>query len=104
MADSNHDPQQRRRKLTEAIFRRTERKLRARRERHRGVWFGLGMFGLVGWAVAIPALLGTAIGYWLDRRTAGSVSWTLTLLLVGVVIGCFNAWYWVRQESRLDGD
>jgi ATP synthase protein I len=68
----------------------------------RGVWFGLGMFGLVGWAVAIPTLLGIAAGVWIDRRTAGPYSWTLMGLMAGVVLGCINAWFWVRKESRRD--
>jgi ATP synthase protein I len=72
---------------------------RARRAGRWSVWFGLGMFGLVGWAVAIPALLGVALGVWLDGRVPGRRSWTLTLLLVGLALGCVNAWYWVKRES-----
>jgi ATP synthase protein I len=82
------------------IGRKAERKLRARKEKHRTAWFGLGMFGLVGWSVVVPALLGIALGIWLDRRWPGQVSWTLTLLIIGVALGCVNAWYWVKQESR----
>ena len=63
------------------------RKLKARRERDRTVWFGLGMFGLVGWSVAIPALLGTALGLWIDSRWPSRVSWTLMLLVIGVALG-----------------
>jgi ATP synthase protein I len=64
------------------------------------VWFGLGMFGLVGWSVAIPTLIGTFVGLWLDKTWPGRPSWTLTLLLTGVMVGCWNAWYWVKRESR----
>jgi ATP synthase protein I len=60
----------------------------------------LGMMGLVGWSVAIPTLIGVALGWWIDRSWPGRMSWTLTLLFVGVAIGCLNAWYWVRQESE----
>ena len=28
------------------------------------------------------------------------ISWTLTLLIIGVVLGSLNAWYWVKRESR----
>ena len=76
------------------------RKLKARRNSTRGVWFGLGMMGLIGWSVAIPTLLGAAIGIWLDNRHPGSYSWTLMLLIIGLVIGCLNAWYWVAKEDR----
>ncbi len=76
------------------------RKLQARRNDHRSVWFGLGMFGLVGWSVAAPALAGIAVGLWIDSRWPSRVSWTLTLLFVGVSLGCYNAWRWIREESR----
>jgi len=86
-------------------FRRTiadkeDRKVRARRQGDRGPWFWLGMFGLVGWSVAIPTLLGISIGVWLDRRFESRISWTLTMLFVGVALGCWTAWYWVRRESQ----
>lgn len=86
----------------EAIGRSAERKLKARRTRNRSVWFGLGMFGLVGWAVAVPTLLGIAFGLWLDSHLQSDFSWTLALLLAGVVLGCVNAWFWVDRESRHD--
>lgn len=86
--------------LDEAVGRQARRKLRARRRGDRSAWFGLGMFGLVGWSVALPTLIGTAIGLWLDERYTGEVSWTLTFLIIGVAVGCLNAWFWVRQESN----
>jgi ATP synthase protein I len=88
--------------LIETVGTKENRKIRARKEEDRGVWFGLGMFGLVGWAVAIPALIGIAVGIWIDKRWPSPYSWTLMLLVIGVVVGCLNAWYWVRRESRRD--
>jgi ATP synthase protein I len=88
--------------VPEIVGRKAERKLRARRAGRRGVWFGLGMFGLVGWAVALPTLGGAALGLWLDARVSSRVSWTLTLLLLGALLGALNAWWWVRRESRHD--
>jgi ATP synthase protein I len=88
------------REVSEAVGRKAERKLRARGAGRRGIWFGLGMFGLVGWAVALPTVAGVALGLWLDTRFPSRVSWTLTLLLVGALLGSLNAWYWVKRESR----
>lgn len=88
--------------VTAEIGRKAERKLKARREKHRGVWFGLGMFGLVGWSLAIPTILGIALGVWLDAHFENDVSWTLTFLFIGVILGCLNAWFWVKRESRHD--
>lgn len=89
-----------RRDLEQEIATKQERKIQARREGDRSVWFGLGMFGLVGWAVAVPALIGVAIGLWIDSSWPSRFSWTLMLLVFGVVIGCLNAWWWVQRESQ----
>jgi ATP synthase protein I len=75
-------------------------KLRARRNAAHGVWFGLGMMGLIGWSVVVPTLAGAALGIWLDRHHPGQHSWTLTLLIVGLVLGCVNAWAWVAKQDR----
>lgn len=85
-----------------AVRSKERRKLRARKEGDRSVWFGLGMFGLVGWSVAVPTLAGIAIGIWVDRTWPGPRSWTLMFLVIGVIVGCVNAWYWVKRESRHD--
>lgn len=95
-------PRDRAERISAEIGRKAERKLKARGARRRGVWFGLGMFGLVGWAVAVPTLLGILLGVWLDDLVPGRISWTLTLLFVGIALGCLNAWYWISRESRHD--
>lgn len=59
---------------------------------------GLGMFGMVGWSVAVPTLLGVALGIWLDKTFPQSFSWTLTGLILGLIAGCVIAWNWVIKE------
>ncbi|MBC7700516.1 AtpZ/AtpI family protein [Aquabacterium sp.] len=76
------------------------RKIKARRDASQGVWFGLGMMGLIGWSVAVPTLAGAALGLWLDERQAGAHSWTLALLVGGLCLGCLNAWHWVAKEDK----
>jgi ATP synthase protein I len=85
--------------LGQEVGTKAARKLRARRHVTRTVWFGLGMMGLIGWSVVIPTLLGAALGIWLDKRYPGSHSWTLMLLVIGLIIGCVNAWHWVAKED-----
>jgi len=85
--------------LAGQIGAKAARKLKARKSTQ-GVWFGLGMMGLIGWSVVVPTLLGAALGLWLDQHHPGKHAWTLALLVVGLAIGCLNAWYWVAQQEK----
>ena len=76
------------------------RKLKAARGAKKSIWFGLGMSGLIGWSVSVPTVIGAAIGNWVDKRYPSQYSWTLMLLLIGLIIGCFNAWHWVHSEYK----
>ena len=83
---------------------KTRRKLRSQRNPTPGLWFGLGMMGIIGWSVVIPTLLGAALGIWLDSYYQDQHSWTLALLIAGLTLGCFNAWYWVDKEQQMMRD
>jgi ATP synthase protein I len=87
-------------RLSREIGAKAERKLKAKRQDVPGIWFGLGMMGLIGWSITIPTLLGASLGLWLDRHYAGTHSWTLALLVAGLVLGCWNAWHWVAREQK----
>jgi len=93
---------QKKHKGASEIKRKAARKLKARSENRRSILFGFGMFGLIGWAVAIPTLIGAALGQWLDRIAPSSFSWTLALIVAGVCMGCWNAWRWMNQERSDD--
>ncbi|WP_367754236.1 AtpZ/AtpI family protein [Flavobacterium sp. WC2430] len=77
-----------------------KRKLKALKENKRSIWFGLGMFGLVGWSITIPTLVGIAIGLWLDKKYPESFSWTMSFLIIGLFTGCLIAWHWVAKENK----
>lgn len=87
-------------RLAGEVGAKAARKLKAQRDPAPGVWFGLGMMGLIGWSVVVPTLLGAALGLWLDSRHPGPHAWTLALLVAGLAIGCVNAWHWVAKEDR----
>jgi ATP synthase protein I len=76
------------------------RKVNAKRHGVQDIWMGLGMFGLIGWAVAIPTVLGALLGAFIDKHHPGVHSWTLSLLIVGLFLGCLNAWHWVSKEEK----
>jgi ATP synthase protein I len=90
--------------LLREVARKGERRERARREGRHGLGYGLGLFGLIGWSVAVPTLLAIALGVWIDRRYPSPYSWTLMLMFVGIVVGCLNAWFWLRREGGLDDE
>lgn len=86
--------------LARQVGAKAARRLKAQRHTARTIWFGLGMMGLIGWSVVVPTLLGAALGVWLDQHYPGPHSWTLTLLFIGLIIGCVNAWHWVAKEDK----
>ena len=85
--------------FSDEVTKKEKRKLKALRDKN-SVWFGLGLMGMVGWSVAVPALAGVALGLWLDKSYPQSFSWTLTLLFAGIITGGIIAWYWLLKEDK----
>ena len=79
-------------RLDEEVRRHRERRDRAHREGGRSIGRDLGLVGVIGWTLVIPALLGVYAGRTLDRRFGSGVFWTLGLLVAGVLVGCVLAW------------
>ena len=100
MTEEGNKSEKDRTALSQDVAAKAARKLKARRNPTQGVWFGLGMMGLVGWSVVVPTLLGAALGIWLDKHHPGKHAWTLALLVAGLAIGCLNAWHWVAKEEE----
>lgn len=100
MNNKPETPEKKASTLATKVGDKATRKLRARRHASQGVWFGLGMMGLIGWSVAVPTLIGAGVGMWLDKRFPDGRSWTLALLVAGLTIGCLNAWHWVAKENE----
>jgi ATP synthase protein I len=71
---------------------------RARASRRLSFWRGLGLLGMVGWMVSLPAVFGAVAGRWLDGRSGSGVFWTLSLLALGLVLGCVAAWRYAQRE------
>lgn len=103
MKEKAENSKTRQRKRAESFVREIAKKerikIRIRREGDETIWFGLGVFGVVGWSVAIPTLIGVALGLWIDKTWPSQYSWTLTLLIGGVMLGSLNAWYWVKKAG-----
>lgn len=102
------------RKFPDEVGAKEQRKLRAERDPTVGAWYGLGLFGVVGWSVALPTLGGILLGVWIDLTWPSARSWTIMLLVGGLGAGCLNAWLWLnrqrkkiieeREREHVDGD
>jgi len=84
----------------EEIEVKVKRILKAQQNDKKSIWFGLGMMGIVGWTIAVPTLAGVALGIWLDKKYPESLSWTLSCLILGLVLGCLIAWHWILKEHK----
>lgn len=71
---------------------------RAQAMQHLTFWQGLSLVGSIGWMVVVPTVLGAFVGRWIDGRSKSGIFWTLSLLFVGLVIGCASAWRQVHRE------
>ena len=90
-------PEGERRDLLTAVRLRRERRRRRLREGEGSVARYLGQVGVLGWTIVLPALVGLFLGRWLDRRFASGIFWTAPLMLVGLGLGCWSAWKWMRR-------
>lgn len=74
----------------------------SRVERERGsaksIWSSVAILGMIGWSVVVPTLVGVALGSWIDHRRPSRFSWTVALMLLGLILGCTHAW------TRIKGD
>lgn len=84
--------------LAKGVRVRSERYRRWLREGEPTVARRLAEIGVLGWIVVVPMLIGTFAGHWLDRRLGTGVFWTAPLLLVGLALGCWSAWRWMKSQ------
>jgi ATP synthase protein I len=54
--------------------------------------------GTVGLVFVLPVIAGAYLGRWLDSRLPGySVSWTITLILLGVFVGAVDVYLLLKE-------
>jgi ATP synthase protein I len=88
----NHD------RWRENVRRQVQRMERAERERKGAMGQAAYVSALV-MAIVVPTVVGAYLGRWLDGlRTGYSVRWTLSLIIVGLVVGFINLWLITRER------
>lgn len=54
--------------------------------------------GTLGLLFVLPVVAGAYLGRWLDGLAAGySIRWTLSMIFLGVIIGAFNVYIFIRD-------
>ena len=54
--------------------------------------------GTLGLLFVLPVIGGAYLGSWIDAMASGySVRWTVSLILLGVFIGLFNVYYFIKE-------
>ncbi|MDV6252990.1 AtpZ/AtpI family protein [Vibrio sp. EA2] len=83
--------------LKKKTERQVDRMKKAERERHTliGQTIYLGTLGLL---LALPIVGGAYLGHWIDSMIEGySVRWTISFILIGVIVGMINVYLLIRQ-------
>ncbi|HAT2081727.1 F0F1 ATP synthase subunit [Legionella taurinensis] len=54
--------------------------------------------GTLGFVFVLPIIAGAYLGLWLDEKIKGySMSWTINLILLGVIIGAINVYLLIKD-------
>jgi ATP synthase protein I len=54
--------------------------------------------GTLGLLFVLPVVGGAYLGQWLDSLATGySIRWTMSLILLGVMIGILNVYFFIRE-------
>ncbi|MGD1095010.1 MAG: AtpZ/AtpI family protein [Bryobacteraceae bacterium] len=86
-------------KMIREVAAKQDRMVRARKRKN-GIWGSISILGVVGWSVCVPTLVGVAVGVWIDRHWPSRFSWALMLLIGGLILGCVNAWFRIKEDQR----
>ena len=83
--------------LRKQVERQARRMKRA--ERERPTLIGQTVYiGTLGLLFVIPVIGGAYLGQWLDSLAAGySIRWTLSLILLGVIVGGLNVYLFIKE-------
>jgi ATP synthase protein I len=84
--------------LHSEVERFAARRRRWAEERGRTFVAALAVIG-IGWAIVVPAVLGFAIGHWLDARMRSGVVFAAGLGLLGTAVGCYSAYRQIKSRD-----
>lgn len=84
-------------RLKKQIERQTKRMKQAEREKPT-LLAQTSFLGVLGLVFVLPIVAGAYLGHWLDKQLAGySVHWTISLVLLGILVGATNVYLLLRE-------
>ena len=97
MTGKEPEPRPDERELEERVAAQVRRIKRAKKEQYTLIGYTVYL-GTLGLLFVLPVLVGAYVGRWLDQLSSDySVHWTLGLLLLGVVVGAVNVYFFIRE-------
>jgi len=85
-------------KLQQKVDEETQRLKRAAQHKHSLLIYS-SYVGALGMVLVLPIVGGAYLGRWLDSFDTGfSISWTVSLIFVGVIVGAVNAYYLIKGK------
>lgn len=94
MTDSNES------KNLDAMRRKAERLEKARNNKQTSPLLGFSTFGVIGWSIAVPTVVGAFLGDWLNDVAPQNFSWPIALILGGLVLGIGFAWNTISETQQ----
>ena len=90
--------------LNKTAHQLTQKANKMQHKTDRKVVYRAALLSVYGWQMAIPVLLGIILGIFLDKVFPIShFSWILNLILIGFVVGFYNATRWSKKNLSLEG-
>ena len=84
-------------KLEENVQKRVRRMKQAEKERRTLIAQSVYL-GALGVMFVLPVVAGAYLGQWLDSLSEGyEVHWTVSLIVLGVIVGGINVYFFVRE-------
>ncbi len=84
--------------LSDAARRTRKRDEAARRDPEPSLARRFAQIGVLGWVIALPAILGAAVGNWLDRGLGSGITLAAALTMLGAALGLWLAMRWMRSQ------
>ncbi len=84
--------------LRKSVERQVKRMQRAEKERPT-MWAQSVFLGTLSFLLVLPVIGGAYLGNWLDEKAEGySDIWTISFIILGLVVGIFNVYLYIRER------